>query len=73
MEADVEQRCGAGPYERSEQRQDYRNGIRSRQWATRAGTVDLEVPRLRHGNYLPAFLEPRRAAEKALTAVVQEA
>lgn len=73
MEADVEQRCGAGPYERSEQREDYRNGTRSRQWDTRAGTVDLEVPRLRHGNYLPAFLEPRRAAEKALTAVVQEA
>lgn len=39
MEADVEQRCGAGPYERSEQRQDYRNGTRSRQWDTRAGTT----------------------------------
>ena len=44
-----------------------------RDWQTRAGTVELRIPKLRRGSYFPAFLEPRRTAEKALTAVIQEA
>ena len=51
----------------------HRNGYRERSWETRAGTVALKIPKLRKGSYFPGFLEPRRMAEKALTAVVQEA
>ena len=73
MELETEGLCGAGPGERSPQRLNQRNGYRDRNWETRAGTVELRVPKLRQGSYFPAFLEPRRLAEKALTAVVQEA
>ena len=54
-------------------REVQRNAYRERPWDTRAGRIDLEIPRLRKGSYLPSFLEPRRTAEKALTAVIQEA
>ena len=73
MEADVESLIGAGRHERSPERLNGRNGYRERAWETRVGTVDLEIPKLRKGSYFPAFLEPRRASEKALTAVIQEA
>ncbi len=73
MELETEGLCGAGPGERSSQRLNHRNGYRDRAWETRAGTVELRIPKLRKGSYFPAFLEPRRLAEKALTAVVQEA
>jgi len=73
MEAEVEGLCGAGRHERSEQRRDQRNGYRARRWETRVGALELSIPRLRHASYLPGFLEPRRATEQALTAVVQEA
>lgn len=73
MEFEVTNRCGAGPHERSEERINWRNGYRPRQFQTRLGELDLKVPKLRKGSYLPEFLEPRRLAEKALVSVVQEA
>ena len=73
MELESESLCGAGHGERSPERVNQRNGYRERDWQTRAGTVELRIPKLRKGSYFPAFLEPRRLAEKALTAVVQEA
>ena len=73
MELETETLCGAGHGERSEGRRNQRNGYRDRDWETRAGTVELRIPKLRQGSYFPGFLEPRRTAEKALTAVIQEA
>jgi putative transposase len=73
MELDVEGLCAAAHGERNEERENWRNGYRDRAWETRAGTIPLRIPKLRRGSYFPAFLEPRRAAEKALAAVVQEA
>src|SRR5664280_1287046 len=73
MELDVEQRCGAGYDEKTAERLNSRNGYRERAWDTRAGSVELKIPKLRQGSYFPEFLEPRRTAEKALTAVIQEA
>jgi transposase-like protein len=73
MELEAEGVCGAGHGERSAERRNQRNGYRDRDWQTRAGTVELRIPKLRKGSYFPAFLEPRRLAEKALTAVIQEA
>ena len=72
MELETEALCGAGHGERSEERTNLRNGYRDRDWHTRAGTVELRIPKLRKGSYFPGFLEPRRMAEKALTAVIQE-
>jgi putative transposase len=73
MELEVEARTGAPAGARSPDRLTHRNGYRERSWETRAGRVDLAIPKLRKGSYLPSFLEPRRTAEKALTAVIQEA
>jgi transposase-like protein len=73
MALDVDLLCGAGPHERSAARVNRRNGYRSRRWETRAGAIDVSIPKLRQGTYFPEFLEPRRASEKAMTAVIQEA
>ena len=73
MELDVDNRCGARHGERTEARTHSRNGYRDRDWDTRAGTVPLRIPKLRSGSDFPPCLEPRRTAEKALAAVVQEA
>ena len=73
MELEVEGLTGAAYGERSAERINQRNGYRDRLWETRAGTVELRIPKLRKGSYFPVFLEPRRLAEKALAAVVQEA
>ncbi len=73
MEMEVGGLTGAGYGEKSPNRLVQRNGHRERDWQTRAGTVELRIPKLRKGSYFPGFLEPRRMAEKALTAVIQEA
>ncbi len=73
MELEVAQLTGAARGQRSKDRLAQRNGYRERGWETRAGTVGLRIPKLRKGSYFPGFLEPRRMAEKALTAVIQEA
>ena len=73
MEMEVAGLTGAAYGEKSCERLAQRNGYRERAWETRAGTVELRIPKLRKGSYFPGFLEPRRLAEKALTAVVQEA
>jgi len=73
MALDVDQQCGAGTHERSTERVNHRNGYRERRWETRAGTIDVQIPKLRKGSNFPEFLEPRRASEKAMTAVIQEA
>ncbi|CUH79997.1 IS256 family transposase [Tropicibacter naphthalenivorans] len=73
MEAEIEARTGAAKGTRSPMREAQRNGYRERDWDTRAGRIALEIPKLRKGSYFPSFLEPRRTAEKALVAVIQEA
>src|SRR3954467_1250710 len=73
MELEVGELTGAAYGEKSAERLAQRNGYRDRDWQTRAGTVELRIPKLRRGSYFPDFLEPRRMAEKALTAVIQEA
>jgi putative transposase len=73
MELEVGGLTGAGYGEKSAERLVQRNGYRDRIWETRAGSVELRIPKLRKGSYFPTFLEPRRMAEKALTAVIQEA
>jgi putative transposase len=73
MAAEVDQLTGAAAGVRSPDRLNHRNGYRERGWETRVGRIELAIPKLRKGSYFPAFLEPRRTAEKALTAVIQEA
>jgi transposase-like protein len=74
MELEIAQLAGAELGERApDRRQAQRNGYRERRWDTRVGEIELQIPRLRTGSYLPSFLEPRRRAEQALVAVVQEA
>ena len=73
MEAEVAAQAGAAYGERSPERITRRNGYRPRRWDTRAGTIELHIPKLRQGSYFPALLEPRRRAERALLAVVQQA
>ena len=73
MELEVSALTGAAFGEKSGERLAQRNGYRDRDWQTRAGTVELRIPKLRKGSDFPGFLKPRRMAEKALTAVIQEA
>ena len=73
MEAEVAAQIGAEYGQRTPDRVTHRNGYRPRGWDTRVGELELAIPRLRSGSYFPEFLEPRRRAEQALVAVVQEA
>ena len=73
LDAEADRLCNAQRYERSEARRDTRAGHYERKLQTKAGEVRLRIPKLRKGSYFPGFLEPRRIAEKALTAVIQEA
>jgi putative transposase len=73
MEAEVSELIGAAHGERSEERLTHRNGYRARRWDTRAGELELAIPKLRRGSYFPSFLEPRKRSEQALVAVIQEA
>lgn len=73
MEIEVQEHIGAARHERSAERSGYRNGYRDRSWETRVGTVELKVPRVRDSTFFPSLLEPRRKAERALSAVVREA
>ena len=74
MDAEADAACGADYGERTPDRVNTRNGYRPRTWDTRVGTLELGIPKLRHGSYFPSWLlEPRRRAERALTAVIVEA
>src|SRR2546426_7478663 len=74
MEAEVSELVGAGRGERApDERLTHRNGYRTRPWSTRAGELELAIPKLRRGSYFPSFLEPRKRSEQALVSVVQEA
>jgi putative transposase len=73
MELEVEEDTGAKKHERTPERKNHRNGYRARTWETRVGDVELKIPKLRKGTYFPSLLEPRKPAEKALLAVVQQA
>ena len=74
MELEVSELIGAERGERRpEDRATHRNGYRPRRWDTRAGEIELQIPKIRQGSYFPSFLEPRRRSEQALLAVVQQA
>ena len=73
MEAEVTAKVGAEAYERGEQRSTQRNGYRDRRWDTRLGTLNLQVPKVREGGYVPSFIEHRKRSEQALISVIQEA
>ncbi len=73
MQAEVSELIGAGHGERSEDRATHRNGYRPRRWDTRAGEIELQIPKLRQGSYFPSFLQPRKRSEQALVSVVQQA
>src|SRR4051812_50186730 len=74
MESEASELVGAELGERRpDDRLTHRDGYRSREWQTRAGTVELQIPKIRQGSYFPSFLEPRRRSEQALLAVVQQA
>jgi putative transposase len=73
MEAEVSELIGAEHGERNPERLTHRNGYRARPWQTRAGEIELAIPKLRRGSYFPSFLEPRKRSEQALVSVVQEA
>src|SRR5438045_6457105 len=74
MESEVSELIGAELGERRpDDRATHRNGYRARRWDTRAGGIELRIPKLRQGSYFPSFLQPRKRSEQAVVAVVQQA
>src|SRR3954466_9097510 len=73
MEAEVSELISAAHGERTEDRATHRNGYRPRRWDTRAGEIELQIPKIRQGSYFPFFLQPRKRSEQALVSVVQQA
>jgi hypothetical protein len=73
MEAEVCELIGAGRGERTEDWATHRNEYRARRWDTRAGEIELQIPKLRRGSSFPSFLQPRKRSEQALVSVVQQA
>ena len=73
MESEISELIGAQHGERTEDRATHRNGYRSRRWDTRAGEIELQIPKIRQGSYFPSFLQPRKRSEQALVSVVQQA
>jgi putative transposase len=73
MEAEISELIGAQHGERTEDRATHRNGYRPRRWDTRAGEIELQIPKIRQGSYFPSFLQPRKRSEQALVSVVQQA
>jgi len=73
MESEVSELIGAQLGERTEDRATHRNGYRPRRWDTRAGEIELQIPKIRQGSYFPSFLQPRKRSEQALVSVVQQA
>jgi putative transposase len=73
IELEAAQRIGAEPYQRSPERSTHRNGVRERTLSTKAGDLELRIPKLRSGSFFPSLLEPRRRIDRALWAVVMEA
>jgi transposase-like protein len=73
MEAEVSEVIGAEHGERNPERLTHRNGYRPRRWDTRAGEIELAIPKIRRGSYVPSFLEPRRRSEQALVSVIEQA
>src|SRR5919201_2898462 len=73
MEAEVSAMVGAERGERTPERLTHRNGYRPRPWQTRAGELELAIPKIRRGSYFPSFLEPRKRSEQALVSVIQQA
>src|SRR3954465_7775134 len=73
MEVEVSELIGAAHGERTEDRATHRNGYRPRRWDTRAGEIELQIPKIRQGSYFPSFLQPRKRSEQALVSVVQQA
>jgi putative transposase len=73
MEVEISELIGAERGERTEDRATHRNGYRPRRWDTRAGEIELQIPKIRQGSYFPSFLQPRKRSEQALVSVVQQA
>jgi transposase-like protein len=70
IDLEAEEVIGAGPYERTPERQTYRNGTRERQLETRVGEITVKIPKLRRGSYFPSILKPRKRSEEASSLVV---
>jgi putative transposase len=73
IDAEATEVIGADRYQRTTTRTTHRNGSRARLLSTKAGDVELKIPKLRAGSFFPALLEPRRRIDRALLAVVMEA